>query len=387
MPVTRGDRDGDSPMLVLVGGGHAHVQVLESMARSAWPRVRTMLVSPEPRQAYSGMIPGYLQGTYAADEIAIDLPALCAAAGAEFRAARAERVDATRRVVHTSAGPIPFTYAGLDVGSVPAGLGLPGVRENTLRPRPLHAATALRGRLDELAEDAGRGGRVHIGVVGAGAGGVEIALAAHRRIAEHGAVPRVVIFESGDRPLPDFPRRARSVLLRVFERRGIALLPEREVVAVDPGGIRLATGELVKLDVAVWTTGAAPPPLLARSDLPLSGSGFFHVDETLRSLDGTPVWGAGDCIDLIGHDLPKAGVFAVRQAPVLAANLRAALAGGEPQRYRPQRAFLSLLNTADGGALLRWRGIALHNRPAWWLKDRIDRGFVERFAIERPRHS
>jgi NADH dehydrogenase FAD-containing subunit len=78
-------------------------------------------------------------------------------------------------------------------------------------------------------------------------------------------------------------------------------------------------------------------------------------------------------------ETPKAGVYAVRQGPVLARNLRAALGEGSPATYVPQRTFLSLLNTADGKALLRWHGIVSHSRFAWWLKDRIDRRFVRRY--------
>ena len=78
-------------------------------------------------------------------------------------------------------------------------------------------------------------------------------------------------------------------------------------------------------------------------------------------------------------ETPKAGVYAVRQGPVLARNLRAALGAGRATPYDPQRTFLSLLNTADGKALLRWHGVVSHSRAAWWLKDRIDRGFVRRY--------
>ena len=58
---------------------------------------------------------------------------------------------------------------------------------------------------------------------------------------------------------------------------------------------------------------------------------------------------------------------------------RAALAGGPPARYEPQRSFLALLNTADGKAILRWRGVATHARFAWWLKDWIDRRFMRAY--------
>jgi selenide,water dikinase len=94
------------------------------------------------------------------------------------------------------------------------------------------------------------------------------------------------------------------------------------------------------------------------------------------------VWAGGDCATLADHpETPKAGVYAVRQGPVLARNLRAALGAGRAVPYVPQRTFLSLLNTADGRALLRWHGVVGHSRPAWWLKDHIDRRFVRRYRV------
>ena len=90
-------------------------------------------------------------------------------------------------------------------------------------------------------------------------------------------------------------------------------------------------------------------------------------------------------LDPLGHQvedlrLPRSGVVAVRQAPVLAANLRAALAGTEPRAFRARRSYLSILNTADGRALLRYGGIVVHSRAARLIKDRLDRDYVRRFT-------
>ena len=60
-------------------------------------------------------------------------------------------------------------------------------------------------------------------------------------------------------------------------------------------------------------------------------------------------------------------------------NLRAALTGAQPRRYRAQRTFLALLNTADRQAIWRWHGLAGRSRAAWWVKNRIDRAFVRRY--------
>jgi len=92
------------------------------------------------------------------------------------------------------------------------------------------------------------------------------------------------------------------------------------------------------------------------------------------------VFAVGDCGTLRDYpSLAKSGVYAVREAPILWANLRAAARGAPLTAFRPQRDFLSILNTCDGRALLRYKGLVTWSRWAWRLKDRIDRGFMRRY--------
>jgi len=134
-------------------------------------------------------------------------------------------------------------------------------------------------------------------------------------------------------------------------------------------------------DLVVWAPGAAPPPLLAASPgLPLDPAGFLRVRSTLQVEGFDELFAAGDCATLAEHPwVPKAGVYAVRQGPVLDANLRAHLAGAALRPYRPQRVFLALLNLGDRRALAVRRPFVAGGRLAWHLKDRIDRRFVARF--------
>lgn len=364
------------PRLLLIGGGHAHLRVIMDAAERRWPGTITLL-SPDPLQFYSGMVPGYLQGMYDVSDLAIDLAALSARARIRFIEGAAVSVDGDARTVQTDRGEIAFDQLSLDLGSVPAGLDLPGVRQHALSLRPMARAVELRARIDALADEAG-GRPTRVVVVGAGAAGFEIALALHRRIELRGGEPRVVVLESSGRVLPGYSDRVLQVAPGVLERRGIRVATKATVTAIDEHGATLRSGSKVEGDVVVWATGAAPPPLLSRSSVPLSPRGYLAVDASLRARDGSSVWGAGDCVDVEDWDLPKAGVYAVREGPVLARNLRAAMTGSEPTRYSPQKSFLSLLNTADGRALLRWNLVVSHSRAAWWLKDRIDRGFVGR---------
>ena len=365
--------------LVLVGGGHAHLHVLADLAKRPMAGAEVTLVSPTSQHHYSAMVPGFLQGTYTEAELAIDLASLAARAGARLVAAAAERIDVSGRRVDAGGARLPFDLLSLDVGAAPAGLDAPGAREHAVAIRPMREAVALRARIDALAAPARRG-PVRVTIVGAGAGGVEIALAVHRRIRAAGARPEVSLVEAAPDVLPGYAVPVRRRATAILAGRGIAVSTGTAVSEVDAGAVRLANGSRGAADLVVWLAGAAGPALLADAALPRDARGFLLVGPTLRSTDGAPVWAAGDCATLAEHPAtPKAGVYAVRQGPVLARNLRAALGQGGPAPYVPQRTFLSLLNTADGKALLRWHGVISHSGAAWWLKDRIDRGFVRRY--------
>jgi pyridine nucleotide-disulfide oxidoreductase family protein len=382
--------------VVLVGGGHAHVHLLEVAASNPPKDTELVLISPTGWHHYSGMVPGYLAGTYTEADMAFDLRALAMAAGALFVEGVATSVSAARREIAVEGpaggGRVSFDHASLDVGSAPVGLELPGVREHAATVRPMSRAVELRDRLDALVAGAvsREADPVRVCVVGAGAGGVEVALALNRRILDGGATARITLVDAGEQILPDFSNRVRRRALRVLRRAGITVLRRARATRVTPDALELETGESLPADLTVWLGGAAPPPLLAASDLPLGPGGFFLVDAELRAVAQAragrpPVWGAGDCIALEGAPwMPRAGVYAVRQSPVLARNVLGPPRGdaaddAHPARYVPQRSFLSLMNTADGRALLRWKGLVSHSRWAWWLKDRIDRRFMDRY--------
>lgn len=166
-------------------------------------------------------------------------------------------------------------------------------------------------------------------------------------------------------------------------RAGVTVETGTRVESVAPDHVRLARGIEWPSTLTVWLAGAAPPAMLASSRLPRSQEGYLAVDNALRAIDVSPVWGAGDCISQRDHEwVPKAGVYAVRQGPVLAHNLRVFLqAHGRSRTYRPQSGFLSLLSTSDDRALLGYRGIAIESRWAQALKRFIDQRFMNRYRL------
>ena len=371
--------------LVLVGAGHSHLRVLRSLAQNDWPDVQVTLVSPSSEVLYSGMVPGVLAGRHARSEAVIDAAALAARAEIAFVRDRVSSLDPDRRTLVTAGcGEIPWDILSLDPGAAPRDPGGWLRHEHVVAVRPIDL---LERRLAAFVEGASST-RISptVAVVGGGAAGVEIAFALAERLRGlHGA--RVVLAERGSTILSGRSLRARTCVARELARCGVELVVGRGPIEVDVDGLSAGGERVAAPALVVLATGAGAPGFLATSGLATDREGFLLVDRFLRSIDRPEVYAAGDCARPIDHpNLDRSGVFAVRQGPVLATNLRAAAGSGRGlQPFRPQAAVLSLLGSGSGRAIALWRGWAGAGRPWLRLKDRIDRAFVS--AHRPPRAS
>ena len=377
------------PHVVLVGGGHSHVQVLRRMMMRPWPEARVTVVLDTPVAVYSGMVPGFVAGQYRASELEIDVVPLARLAGAELILSPAVGVDpANRRVRLEGRAPLAYDYVSFDIGSTVAGLDLPGVRERARATRPIARLVREIGTLSEsfLAHDADR--PFEVVVAGGGAGGIELAftvrerlLAAARR-AGIGRTLRVTLLQALPEVLPGFPPSLVVRARRNAAARGISIRTDTLVAAAEDGGVRLESGELLPTDSLIWAVGAGSLDIFADSGLPLDDRGFVLTRPTLQTVGDDRIFAVGDCATLRDWPAtPKAGVYAVRQGPFIADNLRRVVAGRPLRRYRPQPDFLTLLNLGDGQALGAKWATSFEGRWVMNLKDRIDRKFMRKFQV------
>ena len=377
--------DASAP-LVLAGLGHAHLFVLESLARGGWPEVPVRLITP-PEYDYSGMISGIVAEQYPLDRARFRPERLAAAAGAEWIPGKVRRVDAAARRLETDDGAVlEYRLLSLDVGSRPAGLGRPGAREHSIPVKPVRHALRFRSAAARAVGDARPGEPARLAVVGGGAAGVEISLCLLASLARRWPRDRfrLDLVERGPRVLEEYPDSLRERIVALLRERGATVRTGTEVEAVEEGRLRLRGGTL-PFDALLWATGPAAPALPRRSGLATDERGYLRVRPDLRSPEHPEIFAAGDCAAIEGFPwVAKAGVYAVREGPVLAENLRRALRGEPLRGYTPQRHWLSLMNAGDGRAFASWRGLGWHGRSAWWLKDLIDRRFVDRFRRLAP---
>ena len=375
-----GGPDPSSPIrILLIGAGHAHVEVLRRAAAQPQPGVKWTLAVDQSPALYSGMLPGLVAGQYRAADLEIDAAALARRAGAEVVLEPVRRIDdAGCRALTASGRELAYDLASLDVGSGMADANLPGVAEHALCVRPLPRFVASLPGLMARARSAPRQQPFRLLVVGAGAGGVELALCFEARLrAETGGHAEVTLLDRAASILPGAAPRLATRASRALERRGVRALLAAEVEALEPGNARLRGGRRLAADAVIWSPGPAAHPFLRESDLPVDERGFVRIRATLQVDGSDRLFAVGDCASLPG--MPKAGVYAVRGGPILAENLRRRAEGRALRVYRPQRGFLSLLNFGDGTAAGAWRGVAFEGRWAMRLKDRIDRRYLEEY--------
>ena len=257
--------------LLLLGGGHAHVQVLADLATRGLPGWEVLLVTPYARQIYSGMLPGWIAGHYPIEACAISLDTLAARARVGFLQASGTGLDLAGRQLLCSDGQrLPYDLISIDTGPMPALDGLPGSAAHALPIRPIEAFVAAWPawveRLRQSASSAAAPWRLL--VLGAGAAGLEVAFAIQRRARVEGwRGLQIRLVDPAGQPLRDAPPRARRRATELLAERGIEWLGQHRATRVSPGQLHLAQGEPLAFDLALMVTGAAAPAWPGRSGL------------------------------------------------------------------------------------------------------------------------
>jgi selenide,water dikinase len=382
--------------LLLLGGGHSHVQVLKHFAMQPLPGVRLTLISDDYVSPYSGMVPGYIAGHYSLDEIQIALEPLCRRAGARFICAKVTGLDRdSGRVLMAGRPALRYDVLSINSGAQPNLHGLPGIAvkpiSGFLTQWPgLLASTSCEATGDPASSAPSKNG---VALVGAGAGGVEVAFAC--RASMPAQVPIKLI---GPTLLPGLNRAARKLVRQAMREKNIEYIAQRVTnacTAADGFRLSLDNESVEEAMQLLWVTDVRAPHWLAESGLDCDDKGFVRVNTFLQSVNDRHIFVAGDAAHLQGRERAKAGVFAVRAAPILAANLARAVQGlplqGPNSQFRPQNNFLTLigLGAPDQPDALAIRGAwALRGKLFWRLKNWIDQRFIRRFnelpAMDAP---
>ena len=355
--------------IVLVGGGHTHALVLKTWGMAPVPGARLTLIDPGPRTAYSGMLPGHVAGHYRREDLDIDLARLCGFAGARRIEGRAVGLDLDAGLVRVEGqAPVAFDLCSIDVGITSAMPEVPGFAEHAVPAKPLGPFAAAWQTF--LSGD----GPGRVAVIGGGVAGAELAMAMAHALRASGRAGGVTLIEA-DRVVATLGPRARARVLAAMDALGIERREGARLLKIAEGRVETTAGA-IEADFITGAAGARPYDWFADTGLELH-DGFIAVDRYLTTSDPR-VFAAGDCAHLTFDPRPKAGVYAVRAAPIIAHNLRAVVLGRPKRAFHPQRDYLKLISLGEKSALAEKWGVTLSGPMLWRWKDRIDRRFMDR---------
>lgn len=363
--------------MVLAGGGHAHLAVLADWIGAPPEGTERWLVTSHRQTAYSGMLPGWIAGDYPAEALTIDLEPLARLAGARLVIADVVGIDPERHLLELSTGAsLGFDLLSLATGGESDISHLAALGDRLLPVRPV---LSFMTRWEAFMAGQDRRAPTRVAVVGGGAAGVELALAAAWSVRRHlGGNNEVVLVTPRDALLADHSEAVRRRARDVLSTRGIAIHEGHAAGA--PDGLTLPDGTALACDAVIAATGSRPPDWIAGTGLTVREGGFVAVDSNLRCVSHPDIFAAGDIVSRCDRRVERSGVHAVKAGPVIAANLRATLAGAPMRDYIPRPRTLYLLATSDKRAILSWGRLTAGGHLVWRLKDWIDRRFVQRYA-------
>lgn len=361
---------------MLIGGGHAHLLTIENIPRFVERGIAVTVIAPLHHHYYSGMGPGMLGGDYLPEEIRFATREAVERGGGLFIEDKVIAIDGRNRRVMLDSG-LSFAYDVLscNCGSQVAAKNLPQEAGKIFTVKPIERLVALRDRIVSLGQSRG----LHVAVIGGGPSAAEVAgnvlwLAESEGLLE----VRVSVFCRGIF-LPRSGGRARDLCRSMLIRRGVRFFEGVAVAAAQADGVQAEDGRFFAADLLCLATGVKPSPLFADSGLATGTDGGLPVNRFLQNLQYPEIFGGGDCIRFSPSPLDKVGVYAVRQNPVLFANLLAACEGGRLQPFDPGGGYLRILNLGWHRGVFEKGPLVFGGRLAFLVKDLIDRRFIRRF--------
>jgi NADH dehydrogenase len=346
--------------IVIIGGGFAGMKTAESLEHQ-FLRDRSVsitLISETNALLFTPMLAevagSSLEPSHISTPLRSSLPRT------NFVRATVERVDLETQRVTLTATPgssegtpheIPYDQLVLALGSVSNYLGMADVQKHALDFKSLLDAIRVRNRVIEMFERADSEANSEVRrrlltfvIAGGGFAGVELAGALNDFgrgiLADYPNLRpedfKVILVHTRDHILPELSESLGRYAQGKMAARGVIFRLNARLTNFQPGLVVLSDGE-IPAETLVWTAGTSPNPLLRNLPVERDQRGAVIVETTLAIKDHPGVWALGDCAAVVdgvtGKPCPPTAQFAIREAPVLAKNIRASLEGGPLQPF------------------------------------------------------
>jgi len=396
--------------IVILGGGFAGVTTAIHLERlfGADPSISLTLVSERNALLFTPMLAeaagGSLEAAHISSPLRTSLRRTAVIRG------RVTEIDVAKRLVRlpsagtgTSAGGLAYDHLVLALGAVSSFVGMKDVQAQAFEFKSLADAMRIRNHVIDLFERADcegdpaiRAPMLTFVVAGGGFAGAELAGALNDFtrgiLAYYPNIPhdevKVVLVHSRDRILPELSETLAAYALRQMAARGVTFKLNTRVRGAREGAVLLQPDDELATRTLVWTAGTGPHPLLETLPVKRSKRGGVIVNPTLAVPDNECVWALGDCAAVPygskGDNCPPTAQFAVREAVLLARNIRARMKGLPLKNFRGKSlgslcvvgyhtACAEIQGFRFSGlfAWLLWRAIYLSKLPGFERKARV----------------
>jgi NADH dehydrogenase FAD-containing subunit len=364
--------------IVLAGAGHAHLYIAKHAEALTGAGIRVTLIEPD-RFWYSGLATGMLGGQYPPEQDQVDARPLIENAGGNFLQDTVEKIHRDKQILITASGEeIRYDALSLNIGSSIDDGSIQGSSQYGWHVKPIVNLWNLRQKLEMHFTEQPENG-LNLMVVGGGLTGCEIAANLQNLATKFSASVNIRLFTRNNTLLPDQPEGASEKLADLFHNWDIDIRFNTAIQKISENTVFSADGQSFTGDEIILATGLRANKLIAESGLSITEDGSMVVQSNLQSIDDPSIFGAGDCIFIRETPLPKLGVFAVRESPILLHNLQASVEGKPLRNYNPQRRYLSILNLGDGTALALWGGLYWFGKLSMILKEYLDLSFLKQY--------
>jgi len=361
--------------LVLIGGGHANVQVLRKLCMNEYKGLNVILISEEYESIYSGMTPGYIKKVYSIENISIDLQRLCFNAGATFIKDKVINLDNANQIIHLNQNPsISYDVLSINSGSISNNQSIKfNEKSNIISVKPISSFVSKLKVIDELIE---KSSNRKISIIGGGVAAFELSFAIYKRYNEN-----IFLNIISDQLLAEKNLNQSSIntLKKIAKKLNINLI-SKKVIDIHDSEISLEDGSKIQSELVLLSTGAALPDWVAESNLEMSQN-FIAVNHHLQSLNFKNVFVSGDAASIENFKRPKSGVMAVRQGEILKENLFLYLLKKPLKKFKPQKNWLYLIGTHKNSAVLNYFNFSFEGKWCWLLKKIIDLNFMKKFSF------
>ncbi|MGL6168592.1 MAG: NAD(P)/FAD-dependent oxidoreductase, partial [Fusobacteriaceae bacterium] len=225
---------------------------------------------------------------------------------------------------------------------------------------------------------------IKIVILGAGAAGVEFALALKNSEKHLEKSFQLELLDRGVTILPTFDRWIQENIEKEIIKNEIDFSLGYEILSIENKKIIAKNkDDLIKkieFDYIIWAGGPSANRMYKESGFFTDEKGYMLVNSKLQSLDYPYIFGAGDCVALKDYNyVKKVGVYAIREAEYLWENILNYLNDKPLKTFIPQKKYLLIISLGGKKAILNYYGIKLKGKLAWKIKDIIDSNFMNKF--------